>query len=311
MSRHLAFDVGGTHTRGGLYDARRTLLAEQVGVGANPVMVGLDACIATITDLSHELLAGHSGEPGTIACGMAGAESSGSGRIIAQALQKALDAERALVTDDMMPLLFANAGTKAAVVVIAGTGSCVRVQLSDDRWLAFGGRGTVFGDDGSGHQLAVAGLRAAADAADGAGADTSLVQALAHAAGVADFADMVGWSNAATKDAIAALARVVTREAERGDAVAEACIRTQAERLARRTGAAFTKLGLPEETPLLLNGGLVEQCERYRRAYEDALVSVLPGATPHLAGLRGHRAVLELALVERLPAEFPVSVAGR
>lgn len=312
MNLFLAFDGGGTRTRGGLYDERRALLAECIGGPSNPVLVGMDAAVDTVAAMSHELLSKAEGKLVAAAYGLAGVGAQSSDRALADALVPRVDADRIVATNDLCPVLFANAGTHSAVSVIAGTGSSIRAQSADGRCVIAGGRGTVVGDDGSAHQLAVAGLRAAADAIDGVGPQTRLVDALPKAAGLSSFSELVEWCNATTsKDAIAGLAKAVTEAASGSDEVAVGCIQTQAELLAKRAVAAYRRLGLSEDAPLLLNGGLFENAPLYRQAFLDALRRLAPTIHAELAPLRGHRAVLELAMADSLPDYLPIAVATR
>lgn len=97
-------------------------------------------------------------------------------------------------------------------------------QAADGRSQIVGGRGRLFGDDGSAYQIAVAGLRAAARAADGTADHTALVTALPAAAGVDSLQALVPWSASASKQEVAALAVAVDVSALEGDAAARDCI---------------------------------------------------------------------------------------
>lgn len=195
--------------------------------------------------------------------------------------------------------------------MVAGTGSSVVAQAAGGQTLLAGGRGAVFGDDGGAYALAVAGLRAAADAIDGIGPNTALAAALLAGAKLAQFSELPAWTLNASKREIASLARVVLDCASQGDALAKQCADEQAERLAAQAAAAHRRLALPPNTPFLLHGGLFEHAPEYRDAFTHALERLMPNAAIRVPGLRGHRAAAELARTAELPGWFLGSAARR
>jgi len=300
MATILAYDGGTTATRAALYDDKRDLRAEAAGGPCNPIEVGIAQCAATLVSLARELTR----EPaGVVVGGISGAGQPDVREALARRLGDQLGARRIVIANDLVPVLFANAGTRAAVLVIAGTGSSVLAQSGDGRSVIVGGRGAVFGDEGSAYQIGVCGLRAAAYAVDGMGPETALTGALAEAAGVAAFNDLVAWSAQAAKHHVAALARTVDAVAATGDAVALECITAQATRLAGQTVAAVERFPLSSTAPVYMHGAVFERSALFRRAYEASLAERMPGVKPTFPRLRGHRAVLELALQSELPMD--------
>ena len=300
MTTILAYDGGTTATRAALYDEKRDLLAEAAGGPCNPIEAGIPHCAATLVSLARELTR----EPASVVvAGISGAGQPDVRNALARRLVDELGAGRVLITNDLVPVLFANAGTRAAALVIAGTGSSVLAQSGDGRAVIVGGRGAVFGDEGSAYQIAMCGLRAAAYAVDGMGPETALTGALAEAADVAAFNDLVSWSAKAAKQHVAALARTVDAVAATGDAVALECITTQAARLAAQTVAAVDRFALSSTAPVYMHGAVFDRSSLFRRAYEASLEERMPGVKPTFPPLRGHRAVLELALQPGLPMD--------
>jgi N-acetylmuramic acid 6-phosphate etherase len=293
MTLILACDGGATFTRAGLYTADRVLIAETTGGPSNPTEYGIDHCVNTLAAVAASLTS----EPvAVIAAGIAGAMRRAARETIARRLCAKLGAARVLITDDLHSLLFANAGRSPAVLAIAGTGSSVMAQNAGGQWVLVGGRGRVFGDDGSAHQIAVTALRACAHALDGLGRETCLVEELPAGLGLRAFADMAPWAAAATKEEVAALATTVDAAAGRGDAVACRCIADQAERLAAQTAAAAGQLSLPPDVSVYVHGGVFEHSPRFHAAYDAALRARNANATARSPIVKGHRAVVELAL---------------
>ena len=299
MSKLIAFDGGATTTRAGLYASDGALLAEAVGNACNPVEYGISPCVSTLLalaeDLTDEAIAG-------IAAGIAGAREPSLRDMIARSLCAKIRTERAVVTDDLHPILYANARGQAAVLVIAGTGSSVLAQAADGHTAIIGGRGRLLGDEGSAYHIAAAALRAASYAIDGLGPDSRLVTALPHAAGVNSFGELVSWSASASKQQVAALAPCVDALAMDGDAVAGACIVEQAERLAAQTAAAKRRLALPETARCFLHGGVFRHSSLFVESFKGALAALWPAVEPDFPDLVGHRAVIELLMApDRLP----------
>ena len=209
MRHYLAFDGGGTATRAGLYDEEGHLLREARGGASNPVALGVNACIWVLTQVGREALAGTGLEPEAVGVALSGAWTSGMASWLANRLCEQFRAARAVVCDDIRPVLFANIGDSAGVLAIAGTGSSVVAQMPDGRSDFVGGRGAAFGDCGSAYQIGQSALKAAGHALDGLGPETVLVDLLPKAAGVESFRMLVPWAWHASMRDIARLAETV------------------------------------------------------------------------------------------------------
>jgi N-acetylmuramic acid 6-phosphate etherase len=296
----IAIEAGGTHSRGGFYETTGALQREAEGGPCNPMAYGWDASIDALTSLARVLLAGTDPARTALVVGCAGLVDSDAYIRMGQAVASRLGLAGSRAADDLYPMLYANAREEAAVLVIAGTGSNVLAMEPSGRTAQAGGRGHVFGDDGSAYALGVAALRAASAAIDGMAEPTCLVNDLMAAAGVGDFRLMVPWAGQAGKRDIAALAHVVVAAADRGDIPAARCIDTQARLLAEQVVAACARLGLSGGIPVLGQGGLFAQCPRFVEAFAAALA---PHGDFRLEPLRlrGHAAIFRLAFAEPLP----------
>jgi N-acetylglucosamine kinase-like BadF-type ATPase len=182
------------------------------------------------------------------------------------------------------PLLLA-AGTPEGwgVAVVAGTGSMAFARAKDGRTARAGGWGYLLGDEGSGYALAVAGLQAAARAADGRGPATTLTARLLAALGVRQPQELIAavYRSGLDRTALAALAPVVLTAAEEGDAEAGALIAEAARQLAVAAAAAARALGLePSAVPIALAGGLLRASPSYRARVLDSLTGLGYRAAP-------------------------------
>ncbi|MFM1921082.1 MAG: hypothetical protein RLZZ303_2716 [Candidatus Hydrogenedentota bacterium] len=297
---YIAFEAGATHTLAALFDAEDNELAAAEGGPCNPTAYGWDASIAVLASLSDILLNGIDRQATVALVGMAGACNDKARREAARRLVSELRVSVARVAEDLYPILYANSGTGPALLAIGGTGSNVVGVGRDGNWVQVGGRGHVFGDAGSAYAIGISALRAVADAEDYLGSETALASALLTATGGEHTSDLIAWAGAAGKRDIAALARTVVEVADKGDAVAEACIDTQARALARQVLAAYWKLGSEHPAPVFGHGGLFGSCPRYVESFVVALAEE-PRLHLDRPALRGPRAVLTLAHPELLP----------
>ena len=305
----LAIDGGGTGTRAGLYDERGALLSESEGPPSNPLTHGRSACLDAVEQMGRGLVRSHSPSSLTVAAGIAGCGRPLVRGELAPLIAHRLQADRVLLTNDVIPILAALPVSRPVVIAVAGTGSSVMVQDQDGHITLLGGRGPVFGDSGSGYSIAVAALREAARSEDAAGGVGVLASALVEAAGVAAFADMPIWASTAGRDRIAALALVVAQVADEGDEVARACISGQAEGFASLVPMAVNRLELPPDTPVFLHGGLLLECPRFRHSFETTVRRWNPDAVIGIPEDRGHQAVLKLALRDQAVLMSEVTVA--
>jgi N-acetylglucosamine kinase len=123
-----------------------------------------------------------------------------------------------------------------------------------------GGWGWRFGDEGSGYDLARAALRAASQAADGRAAPTRLLDAILEFWKLREPADLIArvYRSGLRNADLAALASVVIRVAEEGDAAASQLIIESGNALADALDAVARALKIePSAIPLALAGGLL------------------------------------------------------
>lgn len=139
-----------------------------------------------------------------------------------------------------------------------------------------GGWGYLFGDEGSAYWIAVSGLRAAAQAADGRAPSTWLLEGFLDRLQLSKPAELVGaiYRIAGDRAAVAALAEVVFQVANTGDRTAFRILDEAAQELAAIVAAAARKVLLADQPfPLALAGGTLLGSRRLR----DSLISELHG----------------------------------
>ena len=143
-------------------------------------------------------------------------------------------AVRFQVVLDAWPVLAAGTPDGWGIALISGTGSLAFGRAADGRTARAGGWGFLFGDEGSGYAIAMAGLRAAAQAADGRTAPTQLLDAILghfHLDRPEALVSAV-YPIAGNRQPIAELAETVLDVAASGDAAAGKIVEEAARQLA-------------------------------------------------------------------------------
>ncbi len=163
---------------------------------------------------------------------------------------------------------------RPGVVVLAGTGSIAYGRTGDGRSARAGGWGPLFGDEGSGFTIGRSAVTAALQAADGRGPATALAPMICRALAIATVEDSVAairWHDA-DPARVAALAPLVLRAADGGDAVALDILARADEGLAEMGEAVVTRLGLRRtDAPVVAGGSLLAEGTPLRRAVDVSL----------------------------------------
>lgn len=176
------------------------------------------------------------------------------------------------VTGDSTLLLAAGTPDGWGLAVVSGTGSMAYARSRDGRTFRAGGWGPLMGDEGSGYAVALAGLRAAARAADGRGPATTLSDRLLAAYGLTQVEDLIGVVyRGSDRAGIASLAPVILTVADEGDPVAVEIARNAASELAAAAAAAARPLGAGAPIPVALAGGLLVSSLSFRTLFLEAL----------------------------------------
>lgn len=175
-------------------------------------------------------------------------------------------AETVDIVHDADPVLAIGAPHGNGIALIVGTGSVAIGVDPAGRREVTGGWGHWFGDTGSGFDLGRRALTAVADAADGIGPETLLVERILQRLGTDVPREMLlRLDNAVdVRREIATLAPIVLHAAEDGDAIAMAIVSAAADCTAKLVRATVDKLGLAESAPLAVAGGIVCSSTLYR-----------------------------------------------
>jgi N-acetylmuramic acid 6-phosphate etherase len=291
----LGIDGGGSHTLAWLGAvAEEAINADQwslLGAGeagpSNLQAIGPEKALQALDESIARAFsdAGLPRTPVTAAClGLAGCGRPEDRRRIEDWSRQINLGARVEVTNDAVLLLAAGTPRGWGVALIAGTGSIAYGQREDGKTARAGGWGYLLGDEGSGYALALAGLQAVAQAADGRGGATRLTERFLQHLELSQPQELVRaiYQGGRDRAALAELGPLVLAEAEAGDAVAAELVARAATELAGMVAAVVRQLDLPRDAvPLALAGGLLMGSVSYRERVLQALAAA--GITTALA----------------------------
>ena len=288
----IGIDGGGTKTRVAVCAPDGTLLRRETLGAFNLSAIGEDG----FRRRTEEILAlcGDMRGCGAICVGGAGVSGAAAGEILRAELAAHGFAGKLLLCGDH-EIALAGAMQTPGCVLIAGTGSVCYGKNAAGETFRCGGGGHIIDDPGSGYTLGRDALAAALRSEDGRLSENALHTAVMDAVGGHDIQgifDFVYFSRRGKSD-IAALAPLVLRCAEQGDAVSLAILRRGAAELARLVSAVTGRLGLEKTSPCALAGGLLAENNIYRRTVCEALAPFCRPAKPEHGALFG---AVQLAL---------------
>jgi N-acetylmuramic acid 6-phosphate etherase len=276
----LGLDGGGTQTVALLAAPDGTMLGRGRSGPSNLRTAGREAALRALDEAVSAAFsaAGISRAPVASAClGLAGAGREDERQVIRDWASGVGLAAAVEVTTDAALLLAAGTPDGWGVAVVAGTGSIAHARSRTGQETRAGGWGPVFGDEGSGYNLAVAGLRAAARAADTRDPPTRLQECFLNHLGLRHAQDLIPhvYGGGTDRAALAALAPLVIEVAEMGDPMAHEIVELGAQELALAAVTAAGAVGISmHRFPLALAGGLLLGSDSYRRRFLAALQAV-------------------------------------
>jgi N-acetylglucosamine kinase-like BadF-type ATPase len=277
----LGVDGGGTTTVAWLAargDADEPVIVGRGSAGAsNPQSVGfsrarehLDRAIAA----AFEDAGTPPGKVHAAVLGLAGSDRPQAREVFRRWAEDRALADRVEVTHDAKLVLAAGSDAGWGIALICGTGSLAYGEDRQGRSARAGGWGYLFGDEGSGYAIALAGLRAATQSADGRAEPTALLDALLARLELAEPSELARatFRLAAEPATVAALADVVTAQAVRGDAAARKIVDRAAAELALAVGAVAEKLEIAAAGfPISVAGGTLLGCPALRGHFQQHL----------------------------------------
>ena len=268
----IGIDGGGTKTVGILTTETGQHLAQVQSGPANYHVVGETQTQAVLEAVVGKLCekAGVSRtSPIRFCLGMAGLGRVADRKVIGRICDELGIREDRILTHDAHIALIGGTERQEGVIVISGTGAIVYGIDADGREARASGWGYLLGDEGSGYDIAIRGLRAVARAADGRSHPTELTHRILNRLELNEPNALIRWVHAASRDAIARLAEIVFDTARTADRVAERIVDDAADELVCAAGSVIEQLEFIEPFDVVLSGGnLIHQpvfADRLRR----------------------------------------------
>ena len=254
----IGIDGGGTKTVGMLTTATGQKLAQVQSGPSNYHVVGQTETQAVLKNVVEELCE-KAGIPSTsvihYCLGMAGLGRAEDKKVIGRICDELGIRENRILTHDAHIALVGGIEKQHGVIVISGTGAIVYGINADGKEARASGWGYLLGDEGSGYDIAINGLRAVARAADGRGRPTKLTNRILNALTLNAPSDLIRWVHAASRDTVAQLAEIVFDTAQTGDATAEQIVDGAAAELVCAASSVIEQLACVAAFDIVLSGG--------------------------------------------------------
>ena len=254
----IGIDGGGTKTVGILTTETGQQLAHVESGPSNYHVVGEGETQAVLESVFRELRE-KSGIPSTgpirYCLGMAGLGRAEDQKVIGRICDALGIRENRILTHDAHIALVGGAAKQHGVIVISGTGAIVYGINTDGKTARASGWGYLLGDEGSGYDIAIKGLRAVARAADGRGSPTELTHRFLNKLQRSEPSELIRWVHAASRDVIAQLAEIVFDTAQTADTTAEQIINEAADELVCAAESVIKQLQFREPYDIVLSGG--------------------------------------------------------
>ena len=254
----IGIDGGGTKTVGILATETGQHLAQVQSGPANYHVVGktqTQAVLESVVSGLYQKAGISKTSPIRFCLGMAGLGRAADQQVIAQICDQLGIQENRTLTHDAHIALIGGAEKQEGVIIISGTGAIVYGINADGKAARASGWGYLLGDEGSGYDIAIRGLRAVARAADGRDEPTELTNRILRTLDLNEPSELIRWVHAASRDTIAHLAEIVFDTAQTGDSVTERIVDEAADELIRAASRVIGQLEFTEPFDVVLSGG--------------------------------------------------------
>ena len=272
----LGIDGGASKTVALLADQYGTVLGRSQVGGSNKQVSGVEATLSALRSVVERVFAAANLPIQSVAAACLGL--SGVDRPADHALIRSWAAERRLaraleVVNDARLVLAAGTPDGHGIGVICGTGSIAFGRTADGQVARAGGWGYLLGDEGSGYDIALQALRAAAQAADGRGTARTLLDATLELWELEQPFDLIPfvYNQADPRARLSELPPLVTQLALEGDPKAQSILQNAGDELASAAIAVARQLDLPSPFPLALSGSVIVKTPPLYDAMRTAL----------------------------------------
>ena len=256
----LGIDGGGTKTKFMLTDKEGNVLKQLILGACNPTSVGIETTVAIFQEGIKQICADI--PLGKVSCfiGSAGCGIEANQKIVLEKL-KTLNLSGLKVGSDAENIISAGLRGQDGVIAILGTGSIIYTSHQGKRH-RIGGYGHFIGDIMSGSEIGRACLEAVFCDIDKSGAKTVLTEKVTAIKGN-DVSKILSDMYTQGKTYMAELAHFVFESAAQGDAVANAILDRNIEKLAKQLSTALSFLPSDKAYPIVLAGGITHLANQF------------------------------------------------
>jgi glucosamine kinase len=303
----LGIDAGGTKTVCLLADAQGTVLSEARGAGANLQAAGELEVEKVLHHVMESAIGDRDIRPDAVCLGIAGVDRPQDADAVRGIMRRIGFKSRTLVVNDALVALVAGAGDAPGVVVIAGTGSIAYGRNDRGQASRAGGWGHLLGDEGSGFWIGRHALAAVVRQADGRGPATELTTLILEHLHLSRPFELIHevYHRALPRQHIAALAPLVQRARDEGDAVAAEILQRAAEELANAAASVIGRLEMRGDAfPTFLAGGIFKVVPWLAQDITRRLSEVAPRSTVSILAVEPAVGAVRLALSEARGGAF-------
>ena len=281
----VGIDGGGTRTVGILTTETGEHLAQVESGPSNYHVVGEAETRAILENVIGELRE-KAGIPSTdsirFCLGMAGLGRAEDKKIIGRICDELGISENRILTHDAHIALVGGTEKQHGVIVISGTGAIVYGINADGKDARASGWGYLLGDEGSGYDIAIKGLRAVVRAADGRGCSTDLTHRILDELELNAPDELIRWTHAASRETIAQLAEVVFDAARATDTIAEQIVDDATDEFVCAANSVINQLGFDGTFDIVLNGGNLIHQPMFADKLRHQFARIAPNASVHL-----------------------------
>lgn len=242
---YIGVDGGGTKTAIGAYDVEGKCLSHTICPPLNYHVIGVDAALTNLMQGigalgidKNRITAVGIGDPSIDDVG----ECSAAHRFAA-AVREKLSCPILIRSDAYMTLYGLTEGRVPGVLVISGTGAMALAENASGEIFVAGGWGRLTGDEGSGYEIGLCGIRAALRAADGVAQPTALTNAVLEYFGCTTPRALIDVFYGDAEPDVAGFAKRVADCAEAGDETARKILYDTAQTLADYVSVLIRKSG--------------------------------------------------------------------
>ncbi len=281
----VGIDGGGTKTVGILTTETGEHLAQVESGPSNYHVVGAAEMQAVLENVIGELREKARILPTDairFCLGMAGLGRTEDRKIIGGICDKLGISESRILTHDAHIALVGGTAKQHGVIVISGTGAIVYGINADGREARSSGWGYLLGDEGSGYDIAIKGLRAVVRAADGRGSATGLTNRILDELELNAPDELIRWAHAVSRETIAELSKVVFDAARSSDTIAEQIVEDATTELVCAASSVIKQLAFDGTFDIVLSGGNLVHQPMFAEKLRCQFAQLAPNASVHL-----------------------------